>query len=141
MHMKSFRIAIIIFFISLSSFAKNDDSRTFMVIFKQKELKSLKTSIQKIEAQFSTIFKTKSYSGNSDLTLLIEVPSNQFDLSTIGDFIIELGDDKELKLQDMAFRLFDLTEGKEELQSFISEYEDLQHARKNDKTAKVDLKP
>ncbi|MEN2282747.1 hypothetical protein AAGF08_11465 [Algoriphagus sp. SE2] len=101
----------------------------------------MKTSIQKIEAQFSTIFKTKSYSGNSDLTLLIEVPSNQFDLSTIGDFIIELGDDKELKLQDMAFRLFDLTEGKEELQSFISEYEDLQHARKNDKTAKVDLKP
>lgn len=139
--MKTIGIVLVIFFMSLSTFAKNDDSRTFMVIFKQKELKSLKTSIQKIEAQFSTVFKTKSYSGNSDLTLLIEVPSDEFDTCSLGDFIVELGGDKELKLQEIAFRLFDFTEGKEELQSFISEYEDLQNNRKNDKTAKVDLKP
>ncbi len=128
-------------FLSISSFAKNDDSKTFMVIFKQKELKSLKTSIQKIEDQFSTVFKTKSYSGNSDLTLLIEVPSNEFDKCTLGDFIVEIGEDKELRLQEIAFRLFDLTEGKEEMQSFISEYEDLQHQRKNDKTAKLNPNP
>ena len=139
--MKSLGIAIVIMFLSLSTFAKNDESRTFMVIFKQKELKSLKTSIQKIEAQFSSVFKTKSYSGNSDLTLLIEVPSNEFDECTLGDFIVEIGVDKELRLQEIAFRLFDLTEGKEEMQNFISEYEDLQHQRKNEKTAKVDLKP
>jgi hypothetical protein len=139
--MKSLGIVLVIMFLSLSSFAKSDDSRTFMVIFKQSELKSLKTSIQKIEAQFSTIFKTKSYTGNSDLTLLIEIPSNDFDESTLGDFIVEIGDKKELRLQEIAFRLFDLTEGKEEMKNFISEYEDLQQQRKNDKTAKLNPNP
>lgn len=139
--MKSIGIVLIIMFLSFSTFAKNDDSRTFMVIFKQKELKSLKTSIQKIEAQFSTVFKTKTYSGNSDLTLLIEVPSNEFDECTLGDFLVEIGDQKELRLQEIAFRLFDFTEGKEEMQSFISEHEDLQQQRKNDKTAKVNPTP
>lgn len=139
--MRSLGIVLVIMFLSLSSFAENDDSKTFMVIFKQKELKSLKTSIQKIEDQFSSVFKTKTYSGNSDLTLLIEVPSNEFDECTIGDFIVEIGDNKELRLQEIAFRLFDLTEGKEEMQSFIAEYEDLQQQRKNDKTAKLNPIP
>ncbi|WP_373397744.1 hypothetical protein V8V91_24920 [Algoriphagus halophilus] len=125
---------------SLSSFAKSDDPKTFMVIFKQKELKSLKTSIQKIEDQFSDAFKTKTYSGNSDLTLVIEVPSSEIDECSLGSFIVEIGEGQEMQLQEIAFRLFDLTEGKEELQSFISEYEEAQQLKKNGKLAKADTK-
>ncbi|MBB6325178.1 hypothetical protein FHS59_000793 [Algoriphagus iocasae] len=122
---------------SLTSFAKNDDTRTFMVIFKQKELKSLNTNIKNIENQFSSTFKTKSYTGNSDLTLVIEVPTQNIDKCILGDFLVEVGNDKEIKLQDIAFRVFDITEGKEELESFISEYEELQQQKKNNKTAKL----
>ena len=139
--MRSLGIVAIIMFMSLSAFAKNDDTRTFMVIFKQKELKSLNTTIKNIESQFSSAFKTKSYTGNSDLTLVIEVPTQQIDKCLLGDFLVEVGNNKEFKLQDIAFRVFDLTEGQKEMESFISEYEELQQQRKNDKTAKADLKP
>ena len=122
---------------SLTSFTKNDDTRTFMVIFKQKELKSLNTNIKNIENQFSSTFKTKSYTGNSDLTLVIEVPTQNIDKCILGDILVEVGNDKEIKLQDIAFRVFDITEGKEELESFISEYEELQQQKKNNKTAKL----
>jgi hypothetical protein len=135
--MRSLGIVAIIMFMSLTSFAKNDDTRTFMVIFKQKELKSLNTNIKNIENQFSSTFKTKSYTGNSDLTLVIEVPTQNIDKCILGDFLVEVGNDKEIKLQDIAFRVFDITEGKEELESFISEYEELQQQKKNNKTAKL----
>ena len=139
--MRSLGIVAIIMFMSLSSFAKNDDTRTFMVIFKQKELKSLNTNIKNIENQFSSTFKTKSYTGNSDLTLVIEVPTQNIDKCILGDFLVEVGNDKEIKLQDIAFRVFDITEGKEELESFISEYEELQQQKKNNKTAKLHPTP
>lgn len=138
--MRSLGILLIALFISLTTLANGDDSRTFMVIFKQKELKSYKTSIQKIEAQFSSSFKTKSYSGNSDLTLVIEVPTKNIDACTLGDFLVELGENHEIKLQELAFRVFDLTEGQQELQSFLSHYEEMQQDKKNNKLAKLEIK-
>lgn len=111
-----------------------------MVIFKQKELKSYKTSIHKIEAQFSSSFKTKSYSGNSDLTLVIEVPTKNIDACTLGDFLVELGENHEIKLQELAFRVFDLTEGQQDLQSYLSQYEEMQQDKKNNKLAKLEIK-
>ncbi|MBN3583553.1 hypothetical protein JYB64_14225 [Algoriphagus aestuarii] len=139
--MRSLGIVVIILWMSLSSFSINDDSRTFMVIFKQKELKSHDTNIKNIENQFSSAFKTKSYTGNSDLTLVIEVPAQNIDECILGDFLVKVGNDKEIKLQEIAFRVFDLTEGKEELKSFISEYEELQQQKKNNKTAKLNPTP
>lgn len=138
--MRSLGILLIALFISLTALAKGDDSRTFMVIFKQKELKSYKTSIQKIEAQFSSSFKTKSYSGNSDLTLVIEVPTKNIDACTLGDFLVELGENNEIKLQELAFRVFDLTEGQQELQNYLSHYEEMQQDKKNNKLAKLEIK-
>lgn len=139
--MRSLGILVVIMFLSVSSFAKTDDPKTIMVLFQAKELKALKTSLSKIEAHFSGVFKTKTYEGNSVPTLVIEVPNEDFDKCMLGEFIINLGNKSQVQLQDIAFRMFDLTKGKNELQSYFSEYEDLQQQRKNDKTAKAKVNP
>lgn len=130
--------ALFLFLIcSCSSFAKDLEPKTFLAIFKAKELKELKTSLKQIESQFSEVFKTKTYSGNSELALLIEIPSCDFDECFLGEFLVNLEGDQKVQLQNIAFRLFDLTENKELHQAYMALYEDgLSKKKKEVKSAR-----
>lgn len=104
--------------------AKDPESKTFLVLFKSKELKEIKTNIKEIESHFSSAFDTKYYTGNSELALLIEIPSCDFDACFLGEFLIELENGQKVQLQQIAFRLYDLTENKALHQQYLAMYEE-----------------
>ncbi|MDX5339161.1 MAG: hypothetical protein LPK25_09040 [Cyclobacteriaceae bacterium] len=121
-----------------SGFAKDPEPKTFLALFKAKELKELKTSLKQIESQFSDVFKTKTYAGNSELALLIEIPACDFDECFLGEFLINLDESRKMQLQNIAFRVFDLTENKDLHQTYLALYEESQSKKKKDsKTAKL----
>ncbi|PZX49338.1 hypothetical protein [Algoriphagus chordae] len=131
--MKSIGILTLTLFLSLSVFAKETESKTFLVLFKSKELKSLNTSLKDIQSQFSSAFKTKSYSGNSELAMIISIPECEFDACFLGQFLVSLDQGEDVKLQEIAFRLIDMTANKESLENYLSAFEDSQQKKKNDK--------
>lgn len=125
-----------------SVFAKDPESKTFLVLFKSKELKEIKTTIRAIESQFSSAFTTKHYSGNSELALIIDIPSCDFDECFLGEFLVDLQDGRKVQLQHIAFRLFDLTENKTLHQQYLAMYEEsLSEKKKAAKAAKAEPKP
>ncbi|SDD07865.1 hypothetical protein SAMN04488104_101417 [Algoriphagus faecimaris] len=109
------------------------ETKTFLVLFKSKELKANETSLKSIEAQFSS-FSTRSYSGNSELALLIEIPSCDFDECFLGQFLIDTGKKNNIQLQEVAFRLFDMTQSKRELEMMLQAY-DSENSKKSKKLA------
>lgn len=132
-------LALLFTFMTLycSVLAKESEPHSFLVIFKPKELKSLKLTLYEIESQFSTSFKTKSYSGNSELALLINVPACEFDECHLGQFLVNTDTGIQHKLQDIAFRLFDMTESKKVLHQYLTSYEQMSPKRKVSKTEKA----
>ena len=134
--MRKFVVLILLLFGTGSAFAKATESKTFLVLFKAKELKSWKISLNDIESQFSS-FKTRTYTGNSELALLIDIPSCEFDECFLGQFLVETGSGQDLKLQDIAFRLFDMTESQKSLQVYLTSYEESLQKKKNGKNEKV----
>jgi hypothetical protein len=136
--MKSVAFLIIALFCSLSLFGSELETKTFLVLFQSKELKSLKISVRDIESQFSSVFKTKSYQGNSIPSIMIEIPNCDFDACFLGDLLIELETGKQIKLQELAFRLIDISEGKKSYESELLIFES-QHRKgiKSDKPEKT----
>lgn len=131
----------LLFLIGYSGLASANDptSKTFLVLFKSKELKEIKTSIRAIETHFSEAFGTKYYTGNSELALLIEIPSCDFDACFLGEFLIELEDGSKVQLQQIAFRLYDLSENKALHRQYVTLYENSLAAKKKAaKAAKAD---
>jgi hypothetical protein len=140
--MKKLAILLFLMICSASVFAKDPESKTFLVLFKSKGLKEIKTTIRAIESQFSSVFSTRYYSGNSELALIIEIPFRDFDECFLGEFLIDLEDGKKVQLQQIAFRLFDLTENKSLHQQYLALYEDsLLEKKKAAKASKADPKP
>ncbi|MCS5489825.1 hypothetical protein [Algoriphagus limi] len=122
-------LAIILFsLISFQSYAENPSSKTFLVLFKSQDLKQNHINLKSIESQFS-FYDTKTYEGNSELALLIEIPSCDFDECFLGDFLIQISKDEAIQLQEIAFRLFDLTENKALLNSYLSFFEEETHKK------------
>lgn len=139
--MKKFASLLFALICCTSVFAKDPESKTFLVLFKSKELKDLKTSIRDIESQFSSAFSTLHYSGNSELALIIEIPSCDFDECFLGEFLVDLENGQKVQLQQIAFRLFDLTENKNLHQKYLAMYEESLLAKKKAaKAAKSDLR-
>ncbi len=123
--MKKLTTVLLIFFFSLKSgFAKDPETRVFLALFKATELKQNKTTLKSIESQFSSFFSTKTYDGNSELSLLIEIPSCDFDACFLGEFLVDRGDGTKIQLQQLAFRVFDLSENKLLFQHYFSSYEE-----------------
>lgn len=140
--MKSVATLIIALFCSLSVYAKDPETKTFLVLFQSKELKSLKVSVTDIESQFSTVFKTKSYQGNSVPSILIEIPNCDFDACFLGDILIELEKGKKIKLQDLAFRVIDIGEEKKSYDSTLVSFESqLKKELKSEKHEKTNPRP
>jgi hypothetical protein len=118
--MRKFLAVILFTFIGLQVQAIQPESKTFLVIFQSQELKQHKIALNQIEEQFSS-FDTKSYEGNSELALFIEIPSCDFDECFLGDFLVEVSGKKSLKLEDIAFRVYDLTKNESVFENFLSE--------------------
>ncbi|TXE05572.1 hypothetical protein [Algoriphagus aquimarinus] len=131
--MKSLGILTIVLFLSLSAFAAETESKTFLVLFKSKELKSLNTSLKDIQSQFSSAFKIRSYAGNSELAMIINIPECEFDACFLGQFLVSLEKGEEMKLQEIAFRLVDMTANKKSLDNYLIAFEASQQKNKNDK--------
>jgi hypothetical protein len=137
--MKRFAFLLLFLICYSSVSAKDPESKTFLVLFKSKELKQAQTDIKDIEAHFSKAFNTKYYSGNSELALLIEIPSCDFDECFLGEFLIGLKNGQKVQLQQIAFRLYDLTENKALHQQYLTLYEqNLTAKKKASKAAKAD---
>ncbi|REG88335.1 hypothetical protein [Algoriphagus antarcticus] len=131
--MKSLGILLITLFLSLSVFAKETESKTFLVLFKSKELKSLNTSMKEIQSQFSSAFKIRTYAGNSELAMIINIPECEFDACFLGQFLVSLDKGENMKLQEIAFRLIDMTANKKSLDTYLTAFEANQHKKKIDK--------
>ena len=128
--MKKLASLLLILICCSSAFANDPESKTFLVLFKSKVLKEVKTTLKAIESQFADIFSTKFYSGNSELALIIEVPSLDFDKCFLGEFLVVLENGQQVQLQQIAFRLYDLTENKVLAQQYREMYEDSLVAKK-----------
>lgn len=131
--MKSIGIVVVALFISLSAFAKETESKTFLVLFKSKELKSLNTSLKEIQSQFSSAFNVRSYAGNSEPAMIINIPECEFDACFLGQFLVSLEKGNDVKLQEIAFRLIDMTANKRSLDTYITAFEASQQKKKNEK--------
>ncbi|SFT92171.1 hypothetical protein SAMN04489724_2847 [Algoriphagus locisalis] len=131
--MKSIGILVFTLFLSLAAMAEETESKTFLVIFKSKELKSLNTSLKDIQSQFSSVYKTRSYSGNSELALIIDIPNCEFDACFLGQVLVSLDQGEEIRLQEIAFRLIDMTANQKSLDNYVTAFEDSQKKEKNDK--------
>ncbi|MFC3880675.1 hypothetical protein ACFOSV_10825 [Algoriphagus namhaensis] len=132
--MKKLGILIGCLLISFASMAGEGDSKTFLFLFKQKELKALKLSLKDLESQFAA-FKTKSYGGNSELALFIETPDGNFDACFIGQFLIRNEKKVNIKLEDIAFRMIDLSETQELKNQLLLAHEESLQKKKGDKNA------
>jgi len=137
--MKSVAILLITLFCSLSVFANENETKTFLVIFKSKELKSHKVSLKEVESQFSSVYKTKSYEGNSEPSVIIDIPYCDFDECFLGNFLISLEKGKEIRLEEIAFRVIDMTESKKAMEQRLLLLSENQ--KKASKTEKVNPKP
>ncbi|GGZ26953.1 hypothetical protein GCM10007049_19630 [Echinicola pacifica] len=124
---------LLITFITLvvsSAFCKTPEDKTFLVIFSKKELKSLDTSASFIETSLMEDYKTKSYTGNSDAVIYISIPQCELDKCDIAKRLVQIKDNTWKPLSEIAFRIIDLSESKDNYQELIASYEDLSAKRK-----------
>jgi len=123
-------------------FAKEPESKTFLVLFDEAELELLQTDMESIAEQLSPFFPTKTYKGNSEAALLLEIPTSAFNECLLGEYWVSFSDGRRFQLQQLAFRVFDLSENKAMYQRYISKYEaDLEQKKKAQKLAKPASNP
>jgi hypothetical protein len=123
-------------------FAKELESKTFLVLFNEEELEMLQTDMESIAAQLNPFFPTKTYGGNSELALLIEIPSAAFNECLLGEYWVNLKDGRRFQLQQLAFRVFDLSENKAVYQRYMLQFDaNAEQKKKALKTAKSATNP
>ena len=138
------KIVLLFLFVCTCSlgFAKELESKTFLVLFDEAELNLLQTNLGSIAQQLSPFFPTKTYEGNSEPALLLEIPTTAFNECLLGEYWISLSDGRRFQLQQLAFRVFDLSENKALYQRYVSKYEsDLEQKKKAQKPAKPATNP
>ena len=112
------------------------------MLFDEAELNLLQTNLGSIAQQLSPFFPTKTYEGNSEPALLLEIPTTAFNECLLGEYWISLSDGRRFQLQQLAFRVFDLSENKALYQRYVSKYEsDLEQKKKAQKPAKPTTNP
>ncbi len=132
--MKKLGSLVICFLMSLAVMAEDGDSKKFLFLFNKKELKEHKISMKDIESQFAA-FKTKTYGGNSELALILETPKGNFDECFVGQFLVRNRENINLKLEELAFRMVDMTETKQITNALLAAYEESLQAKKAERKA------
>ena len=138
------KIVLLFLFVCTCSlgFAKELESKTFLVLFNEEELEMLETNMESIAAQLNPFFPTKTYGGNSELALLIEIPSAAFNECLLGEYWVNLKDGRRFQLQQLAFRVFDLSENKAIYQRYMLQFDaNAEQKKKALKTAKSATNP
>lgn len=128
--MKKLALLFFLFCFTLSGFAKDPETKTFLLLFKSKELKNLNTTLSEIESQFAPFFSTKSYEGNSELALILEIPSCNFDECFLGEFLVELDANRKVQIQTIAFRLYDLSSNQKLIATYLALHEEASNSKK-----------
>ncbi len=123
-------------------FSKERESKVFLVLFDEVELELLQTDMGSICQQLSPFFPTKTYGGNSEPALILEIPTDAFNECLLGEYWISLSDGRRFQLQQLAFRVFDLSENKALYQRYVSKYEaTMEQKKKAIKTARSASNP
>jgi len=118
--MKKFFFLLLFSCCTVFSFGKEKTEKTFLVLFQKEELKKFNSSPAKIELNFLDKFDTRAYSGNSDASLLITVPFVHWDICDMGKALVIVGHNKLVRLDEVAFRIIDLDQTKDEFQHMLS---------------------
>jgi hypothetical protein len=140
--MKKLVLLFIFVFTCCLSVAQTPEPNTFLVLFDQGELEQLDVSMSSIADQLSPFFSTQTYRGNSELAMVLEIPSGALDACLLGEYWIALEDGRRLQLQQLAFRLFDLSENKAAYTIFVQQYEtSLAEKKKAVKAARASSHP
>ncbi len=140
--MKKLVLVILLVCTCCLGLAKERESKTFLVLFDETELELLQTDMGSIAEQLSPFFPTKTYGGNSELALLIEIPSTSFNECLLGEYWVNLKDGRRFQLQQLAFRVFDLSENKAVHQSHMHQFEaELEQKKKAQKASKPATNP
>ena len=140
--MKKLVLLFIFVYTCSLGFAKERESKTFLVLFNEAELELLQTDMESIAAQLNPFFPTKTYGGNSELALLIEIPSAAFNECLLGEYWVNLKDGRRFQLQQLAFRVFDLSENKAIYQRYMLQFDaNAEQKKKALKTAKSATTP
>jgi hypothetical protein len=135
---KKFITTISLVLISVLALAKETDEKTFIVIFDKAELKEYKTSTDYIELSLTNIFKTKSYSGNSDAAIMVKVPYTNIDECQLGYIFVRVNNKTIIPLQDIALMIIDIDSSKTVYDQLISSFEEKgQKNKKNNKSSKT----
>jgi hypothetical protein len=140
--MKKLVLLFIFVYTCSLGFAKEPESKTFLVLFNEAELELLQTDMERIVAQLNPFFPTKTYGGNSELALLIEIPSAAFNECLLGEYWVNLKDGRRFQLQQLAFRVFDLSENKAIYQRYMLQFDaNAEQKKKAQKLAKPATNP
>ena len=135
--MKKLVLLFLFVFTCCLGLAKEPESKTFLVLFDQTELELLQTDMGSIVAQLSPFFPTKTYEGNSEPALLLEIPTSAFNECLLGEYWISLSDGRRFQLQQLAFRVVDLSENKALYLRYVNTYEaNLEQKKKALKSAR-----
>jgi hypothetical protein len=135
---KKFITTLLLVFISFWVFAKETEEKTFLVLFDREELKEYRTTTDYIELSLTNIFKTKSYSGNSDAAIIVKVPYSNIDECQLGYIFVRVNNKTIIPLQDIAFMIIDLDSTKSAYDQILASFEDKgQKNKKNNKTLKT----
>lgn len=118
--MKQTILIIFLSCFSVFSFGKEKAEKTFLILFQKEELRKFDSSAAKIELSFLDEFNTRAYTGNSDASLIITVPFMDWDVCDMGKALVIVGKDRLLRLDEVAFRIIDLDQTKEEFQYLLS---------------------
>lgn len=113
-----FALFLVILF-SMEGFSKEKADRTFLVLFNKAELKEVGSSAAFIELNFLSEFHTRSYSGNSDAALLITIPDRDMNECDMGEMLVQVNQSTWLPLNEIAFRIIDLEESRENYQALL----------------------
>jgi hypothetical protein len=138
------KLAFLFLFVCTCSlgFAKEPESKTFLVLFNEEELEMLQTDMESIAAQLNPFFPTKIYGGNSERALLVEIPTSAFNECLLGEYWISFSDGRRFQLQQLAFRVFDLSENKAIYQRYMLQFDaNADQKKKALKTAKSATTP
>jgi hypothetical protein len=105
---------------SLEVFPKENGEKTFLILFNSSDLQKINSSTEYIKLNFLEIFDAKSYSGNSDAAILVTVPNWDMDKCQMGEILVQVNHTTWIPLKEIAFRIIDLNESKENYQALLT---------------------
>jgi hypothetical protein len=140
--MKKYLLVFVLASLVSSGYSKDPEGKTFLLIFDKSELKQLQTSTDYIELSLMNLFTTKSFSGNSDAAIFVEVPYEGIDRCQLGDLLVRINQHRTASLNEIAFQIIDLDESKSTFQTLLASYE-ARHAKvkKPNKALKANPNP